>query len=180
MEYIEGSEALVGYKAKVWKREPFIIVGYTLIVPPHNDEMVGPFWFEVMADGRLDALKAASSVPTWVLGLGSWDPECEKGGMRYTISIEETAHTDFGALEKEQPLFRMTIGASDWLCFEMTEEKYFERFWQQDNPYTMMKPLGYRFNAKGVNVGLHFDAYPPGFATLTNSAMEFWITVVKE
>jgi hypothetical protein len=29
------------------------------------------------------------------------------------------------------------------------------------------------------SVGLHFDAYPPGYSDESNPAMEFWITVVR-
>ncbi len=59
------------------------------------------------------------------------------------------------------------------------------RFWK-DNPYRMMGPLGYQFHtgAEGdYSLGLHFEAYPPGFSFGVGSgkstAMEFWITVVK-
>jgi hypothetical protein len=177
VEYIENSEAIVGYKVKIWHRPPFAIVGYTLIVPPGAATAVPEFYTQVTDDGRMAALRAASSVETWMLGLGSWDAECEKRGFRYTICIEETEHTGFAALGERYPLFRMEFGESDWMCFEMMEPTYFERFWQ-DNPYAMMKPLGYRFGTHGLNLGVHFDAYPPGYSE-TNLAMEFWITVEK-
>lgn len=177
MEYIERAEELVGYKAKVWHREPFAIVGYTLIVAPGADRAVPDFYTEATNDGRMAALRACSSAPTWMLGLSTWDKECEKKGYRYTICIEETQHTDFTALAQRYPLFRLELGASDWLCFEMDESKYFERFWK-DNPYAMMKPLGFRFGTHGLNLGCHFDAYPPTYSE-TDLAMEFWITVEK-
>ena len=72
-------------------------------------------------------------VATWVLGLGSWDPACQKGGQRYTICIEETEHTDFADLAKQYSLFPKDIGASDWMCFETTHQQYMERLWK-DNP----------------------------------------------
>ncbi len=47
----------------------------------------------------------------------------------------------------------------------------------------MMGPLGYQFHtAPGdYSIGLHIEAYPPGFSfgSSVNTAMEFWITVVK-
>jgi len=178
MEYLERSEEITGYRVKIMPSEAFKIRGYTLIVPEHEEHLVPRFWDEVLADGRLEKLLKASSVRPWALGLGSWDPECEKRGYRYTICIEETEHTNFTSLAQEYPLFTKQIGASDWMCFEMTEGSKGRDFWK-DNPYKMMKQLGYRFNARDDSVGLHFDAYPPEHDPESNPVMEFWITVVK-
>jgi len=187
MNYIENSEGIAGYKVKIWEREAFRVTGYTILVPPGRPGMNKPreLWDAIIADGRLEKLRSASSVRPWVLGLGSWDPECEKKGFRYTICIEETEHTDFTQLAREYSLFTKEIGASDWMCFEMSQGKYDERFWK-DNPYKMMGPLGYRFHDKegDFSVGLHFDAYPPDFghggnANPEHSLMEFWISVIK-
>ena len=184
MEYLERSEELTGYRVKIWKRDAFNVTGYTIIVParPGPGNKIREFWDDIIADGRLGKLTEASSVQPWVLGLGSWDPECEKGGQRYTICIEETEYTDFSNLSKEYRLFTKEIGASDWMCFEMTLDKFFERFWR-DNPYKMMGKLGYQFHTRegDYSVGLHFDAYPPhlSFPLEGNSVVEFWITVVK-
>jgi len=179
MEYLERSEEIVGYRVKIMHREAFKIRGYTLIVPEHKEYLVPQFWNEISADGRLEKLKKASSVQPWVLGLGTWDAECEKRGYRYTICIEETEHTDFTSLAQEYTLFTKQIGASDWMCFELTEKKGEERDFWKDNPYVMMKKLGYRFNARDDSVGLHFDAYPPDHDPESNPVMEFWITVAK-
>ena len=179
MTTLERSGEIAGYKTYVVHKPAFKITGYTLIVPAHADKKLIPrFWDDVIADGRLAGLKKASTVPPWVLGLGSWDEACEKHGQRYTICIEATEHSDFRALSQRQPLFSMEIGESDWLCFKMTQAKYDERFWK-DNPYKMMKPLGYQFNMDSPNVGLHFDAYPPGDEEPLHPEMEFWITVKK-
>lgn len=178
MDYIAQAKELTGYRVKVIQRPAFQVTGYTLIVPPGKVESIPRFWDEITSDGRLSALKKASSVPTWVLGLGSWDPECEKHGHRYTICIEITQDTDFSELSQKYPLFTKQIGASDWMCFELTHAIYFERFWQ-DNPYQMMKKLGYLFNSGDFSIGLHFDAYPPGFDPILKQDMEFWITVKK-
>ena len=98
MEYLGQSLEIAGYPVKIKHRGAFKVTGYTLIVPPRSDAMIPQFWHDVVADGRLDLLKKASSVPPWVLGLGSWDPECEKHGQRYTICIEETEHTAWSQL----------------------------------------------------------------------------------
>ncbi|MHB0858163.1 MAG: hypothetical protein ACYC5M_11415 [Anaerolineae bacterium] len=174
MQYIEGSEALTGYRVKVEPRQAFSIVGYTRIIPPggKGDGLVR----NLIADGRMAALRQAAPTAPWVLGLGSWDPECPKHGYRYTVCIEQTPDTDLSGLPA-QDLFRMQIGASDWLRFEMLDQDY-ERFWK-DDPYKMMGPLGYRFHMGDFSVGLHFDAYPPAFDAASNPAIEFWITVVK-
>jgi predicted transcriptional regulator YdeE len=176
MEYLEKSEEITGYRVRIMQRKAFKVAGYTIIVPPRSDEMVSQFWYDVAADGRLELLKNASSVPPWILGLGSWDPECERHGQRYTICIEETEHTDFTQVAQAYHLFTKEIGASDWMCFEMTQRILDERFWK-DNPYKMMKKLGYRFHTGDYSVGLHFDAYPPDYDPKRNPVMEFWITV---
>ncbi len=185
METIANSQELTGYRVKVLTRKAFRVRGYTLVMPPvkRGDMTIPRLWDAMIADGRLKQLREASAVPTCILGLGSWDPECPKGGQRYTICIEETEHTDFTRLAAQVDLFGKTIGASDWLCFETRlGEEYPGRFWK-DNPYKMMGPLGYKFyGAEGdYSVGLHIEAYPPDFSfgSDKNTAMEFWITVVK-
>jgi hypothetical protein len=179
MEYLERSEELTGYRVKIVPREAFRVTGYTLIVAPADDVAVPQFWSAVKADGRLAKLIAASSAPTWVLGLGSWDEACEKKGFRYTICIPETPFTDFAPLAQEQPLHSEEIGVSEWMCFEITtQERYFARFWK-DDPYRMMKVLGYRFFAGNPGTGLHFDAYPPGYDPVRQPLLEFWITVTR-
>jgi predicted transcriptional regulator YdeE len=180
MEYLASSKEVTGYNVRIWNRPAFVIRGYTLIAVPgrRGDAQIGEFWNQVKSDGRLEKLQGTSAVPPWVLGLGSWDPECPKHGQRYTICIEETENTDFMALAREYPLFTKEIGASDWLCFELSQQQLDERFWK-DNPYTIMQALGYQFNTRDFSVGLHFDAYPPDYDAETNPNLEFWITVVK-
>ena len=181
MHYIKNSEQLVGYKVRIWTREAFRVAGYTRIIPPglKANAVIPQFWDEVAADGRLERLMRASSVPTPVLGLGSWDTECRKGGQRYTVCIEETEHTDFLPLTRDLELFTKQIGASDWMCFETTFGEYIARFWK-DNPYRMMGQLGYQFHdAEDFSLGLHFEVYAPGFDGNTNQALEFWISVTK-
>jgi hypothetical protein len=176
MQYIENSEAITGYRVGLMRRKAFRVTGYTLIVPPHGDELIPKFWNDVAGDGRLDRLKRASTLPPWLFGVGSWDPECEKHGQRYTFCIEENPYTDFSELAQAGSLYSMEIGASEWLCFEMPHTVNMERFWQ-DDPFKMMKKLGYRFNAGDFSLGLHIDAYPPLFHPEHNPMMSFWITV---
>ncbi len=184
MEYLEGSQDLTGYRVRIMPKEAFTVVGYTIIVPPRDRTNMTPrFWDEVMADGRLQALKEASAIPPWVLGLGSWDPACQKGGHRYTICIEETDHTDFGPLAIQHSLFPKDIGATDWMCFEMPrgDAEAYMQLWKAD-PYKMLVKLGYQWNpgtSRGYGLGVHFDAHPPDYDAETNPAAEFWITVVK-
>ncbi|MBT3275755.1 MAG: hypothetical protein HN368_21570 [Spirochaetales bacterium] len=177
MKDIESSEELTGYKAKEWKRGAFTVKGFTLVVPAKMNNDVPIFYEAVAADGRLERLKEASSVSPWLLGLGSWDEECKKHGSRYTICIEETKYTDFSEIEKDHNLFSFNIDKSYWLCFETTIQRFQERFWK-DNPYKMLRALGYKFHMGSPGVGIHFDAAPPDFDVKDNPAYEFWITVV--
>jgi hypothetical protein len=178
---IPGARERTGYRVGIRTREAFGVVGYTLVVPPGSGDEIPAFWDAVIEDGRLAALRSCSSTPPWVLGLGSWDPECERGGQRYTICIEETEHTDVSRLEAEHALFRTTIGASDWMCFGLTHGEYCDHFWEDERPYRIIPALGYAFNMSAPNVGLHFDAYPPDsvFPLPAQAPMGFWITVVR-
>ena len=162
MKYLENSEEITGFRVKIWEREAFKITGYTFIIPEVVDSSVDPIkkcWDEI----EVDLLINASSVRPWVLGLGSWDEECGKG-YRYTICIEETEHTDFSSLSKEYDLYTKDFPAADWMCFEITEGC------GDVNPYENLVKLGYQFR---LDVGVHFDAYPPDF-----ERMEFWISVM--
>jgi hypothetical protein len=178
MAYLEGSEGTTGYRVWSWRREPFVVAGYTAVLPPGGQEK--GFWDGVVSDGRLERLAASSSVQAWVLGLGSWDPECEPHGWRYTICLEETEYTDFSSLTREEGFFRKEIGASEWLCFETAFGTFPVRFWKRD-PYRMLEKLGYAFHTGpgDYSIGLHFEGYPPGFVPEPGSPMEFWITVAK-
>jgi hypothetical protein len=176
MYHIENSQAITGYTVKMLSRAAFNVVGFTRLIPPHQDQLVDQFWEELRSDGRLEKLRKASNTQPWLLGMGTWDPECAPKGFRYTVCIEETPYTDFTSLGQEYELFSKEIGASDWMCFETTEDTFNQRFWK-DNPYKMMGPLGYQFHSGDYSVGLHFDAYPPAFVPNHNMPMEFWITV---
>ena len=176
MYQIENSQATTGYSIKMLSRAAFHVAGFTRIIPAHQNQRVAQFWEELRNDGRLDKLRGASRAAPWVLGMATWDPECEPKGFRYTVCIEETPYTDFTGLAQEYELFTKEIGASEWMCFETTEDTFQQRFWK-DNPYKMMGPLGYQFHTGDYSVGLHFDAYPPGFIHNQNAPMEFWITV---
>jgi predicted transcriptional regulator YdeE len=176
INYLSESEELTGYKVSVMRREGFTLVGYTLIVQPDDEKAIPAFWREVTTDDRLERLLQCSLSPTWCLGLSSWDPECPKRGQRYTIGIEATADTDFSALAEDYPLFSKEIGASAWLCFELPSADALDQLWK-DDPYRMLKVLGYRFNGDGFGLGPHVDAYPPDYDAETNPAIEFWITV---
>lgn len=181
MTYLHQSERITGYKVKTVDREAFRVTGYTLVVQPGKaEEQVPRFWSEVKADGRLEKLKEASLLRPWVLGLGSWDPECPQHGHRYTICLEETDSTDFAEVGSAHPLYTKEIGASLWMCFETTQERFLTRFWK-DDPYRMMRMLGYKFHTRegDYSLGLHFDAYPPHYGD-HDTAMEFWITVTAD
>ena len=185
MESLQGGKDLTGYKVRAVRRGSFRVRGYSIVAPPgrKGEAEIPRLWDAVISDGRLAKLRTAAGVSTSVLGLGSWDPECPKGGQRYTICIEETDRTDFGPLAEAEGLFSKTIGASEWLCFETVHgEQYPGSFWK-DDPYKMMCRLGYGFHTApdDYSVGLHFELYPPDFSfgEGTNKAMEFWITVVR-
>ncbi len=177
MTFLERSEEITGYRVKVIRKPAFQVTGYTLIIPPKGETPLIPrFAEEIATDGRLDTLKKASSIPAWILGLGSWDEECQPGGMRYTVCIEETEHTDLSCLWERYPPHKQSFEACEWMCFEVPRGRSAIDFWK-DDPYKMLRALGYRFHLK---VGVHFDAFPPEYDEKDNPDMEFWISVAKQ
>jgi hypothetical protein len=176
--YVDRSEDITGYKVKVMRKPAFRVTGYTIVVPPNEWTQVLPqFVTAVRADGRLENLKKASRVPVWILGLGSWDQECQPDGMRYTVCIEETDHTDLRLLGEEYPLHSQRFEACEWMCFEVPKERFDpDHFWK-DDPYKMLRALDYRFH---LRVGVHFDASPPDHVEESMWGTEFWISVAKE
>ncbi len=38
IEYLEGSEEIVGYRTKIRRKEAFTFTGYTLIVPANDED----------------------------------------------------------------------------------------------------------------------------------------------
>jgi transcriptional regulator with XRE-family HTH domain len=175
---INGSEDTVGYRVKIMHKPAFQIVGFTRIIPPHDESnLVGKFVSEVISTGKIDLLRSSSSNPPWILGLGSWDEECEPGGQRYTMGIEETDETDLRELDLRYKLHRQAFERCDWICFEVPQDRFDSgRFWV-DNPYQMLSDLGYRFHRR---VGVHFDAVPPRHDPEKNPGVEFWISVMRE
>ncbi len=176
--FIERSQEITGYRVKIISKPAFQVTGYTIICPP---EVEGPiikdFVAAVMTDGRMETLKKASAVPLWVLGLGSLDEECQPRGMRYTMCIEENQHTELSGLLRQYPLHTQSFEACEWMCFEVPQERFDTGLFWQDDPYKMLRALGYRFH---LRVGVHFDAYPPDHDERTKPGMEFWISVMKQ
>ena len=175
---IDDSVDVIGYKVRRETREAFVVHGYTLIIPADCDDRarIDRFWEEVRGDGRLDDLCKAVPHSSWILGMGSWDLECPKRGQRYTICVDDSAGFDPATMSEPSELFSKQIKASDWLCFEIDDGRFPKKFWE-DDPYIMLKILGYEFNTAGFSIGMHFDAYPIEGRQPHYSAMEFWISV---
>ncbi len=58
LSFFEGSEEITGYRVKIMPKPAYQVIGYTLIVEPHQEsKMVAQFMAEMAADGRLEALK---------------------------------------------------------------------------------------------------------------------------
>ncbi|MHB9032012.1 MAG: hypothetical protein ACYC6L_03080 [Anaerolineae bacterium] len=99
-----------------------------------------------------------------------------KHGQRYTIGVVTAPGADPSALEAGAPLYRFSIGASEWLCFETRFIN--DHFWRDDH-YRILRVLGFKFTNSGFGVGPHIDAYPLGFDPAASPWFEFWITVQR-
>lgn len=176
--FIERSQEITGYRVKIMPKPAFQVTGYAIICQPDEEgPLIQDFVAALMTDGRMETLKKASAVPSWILGLGSWDEECPPRGMRYTMCIEENQHTDLSGLLRQYLLHTQSFEACEWMCFEVPQERFDTgQFWK-DDPYKMLRDLGYRFH---LRVGVHFDAFSPNHHERTKPGMEFWISVLKQ
>lgn len=172
---IPDSLQRVGYEVHVTTRPAFDVVGYTQVLAGGEERRIPGFWSTLKSDGRLDALKRLAGNKGWLLGLGSWDPDCPQGGQRYTVCVE-AAPSALQELPSHAEAFHKQIGASDWLRFQVASADYPQPFWTH-NAYRMMQTLGYRFNTRDFTVGLHFDAYPIASGGEASKQMEFRISV---
>lgn len=176
--FIEHSQEITGYRVAILRKPAFQVTGYTIICPPEEEGPIIEAFLQAMnADGRMETLKNASSPPPWILGLGSWDEACPPRGTRYTVCVEETGQTDLSGLLRQYPIHTQSLEACDWMCFEVPQERFDSNQFWQDDPYGMLRKLGYRFH---LRVGVHFDAIPPDHDPVTNPGVEFWISVLKQ
>lgn len=182
---IEGSVSLVGYEAELFEKDDFQVIGYSALHKPDTPDF--ELWERLRDDGRLDLLIEASSRAE-LFGCSSGDSEATvdlpKGSYRHTVCIEVTTGVDLGPLKSDE-LFRIHIPASKWVCFNFTKERFYDgrdyRFWG-DDPYGMVRRLGFRFN---WSVALHMDVFDKpdiGVFRLDDPAdrqrvMHFWMPV---
>jgi hypothetical protein len=159
----------IPYKTRVERLPSFDLVGFTKIVASGGDLYEG-----ARRDGRWEALLALAGEDGTIYGVASVDKECPKDHYRYTLAVAADP-----AKAQEYPgrdsLFRMHIKASQWLIFAIEHfNQQYGAFWG-DDPYKMTARLGWAFNTA---LGLHIDAFPPGYAE-GNDAMEFMMPVKK-
>jgi DNA-binding transcriptional MerR regulator len=179
---IEGSEDRCGFKARLFTKSKFSILGFTKIITPElGDGAVQDFWKETQADGRLDTILKYKNPGAPVLGLSSADSESRKaGGWRYTICLSDADITDATAFKAHRPYIRK-IDASRWICYDMTKAAFFERFWKE-NPHAVTQKLGYAFNGP---ISGHFDVFPEGITRIYDKndskdaagSIRFWMPV---
>ena len=182
---LEGSVSLVGYEAELFEKDDFQVIGYSALHQPDTPDF--ELWERLRDDGRLDLLIEASSRGE-LFGCSSGDSEATvdlpKGSYRHTVCIEVTTGVDLGLLKPDE-LFRIHIPASRWVCFNLTKERFYDGrdyHFLGDDPYGMVKRLGFRFN---WSVGLHVDVFDKpdiGVFDLDDPAdrqrvMHFWMPV---
>jgi hypothetical protein len=156
---IERSEERCGFKARLFTMNKFSVMGFSKIITPAlGDDAVQDFWKEAQADGRLDTIYKHRKPGAPVLGFSSIDSASRKaGGWRYTICLLDSDITEANAFKAYSP-FSGKVDASRWICFEMTKDAFFNRFWKE-NPHVVIQKLGYAFNGP---ISGHFDVFPEG------------------
>ncbi len=151
--YVENAEQIIGYKVKIMPKPVFQVTGYTMIVPPKAAaQTIPPFVAGVTADGRLDALRRASPVPTWILGLGSFDEECHPDEWRYTICIERTERADFRRLAEQYPLHTQRFEKCDWMCFEISQQRFLGELKLFSAHWATASTSGWAFTSKPIRL----------------------------
>jgi hypothetical protein len=148
--------ASVGYVTRCERLPAFDLIVFAKIVASGGEQ-----FSEVRGDGWWEMLRGLAGEDGTIYGVASLDGECQpRGHYRYTLAVR----TSPGPVDESnlpEGLFAMHIAESEWLVF--TIESFgtqYGRFWQ-DDPYAMLKLLGWEFSNA---VGLHIDLFPPTFA----------------
>jgi hypothetical protein len=175
--YLANSRDIVGYPVKIVKKPRMCIIGYTIVINPGDDGAVPLFVGNLVKKGYIDILRENAVGEKRVLGLGSWDEKCPQGGMRYTMCIEKHDNIVLPENTDGYQVFETCYEATEWMCFELTQQEFDSGKIWLDDPYKMIPKLGYRFHLK---VGVHFDVDPSEAYKKEDDAMEFWISVARE
>lgn len=174
---IQNSEELCGYKANLFLKGKFDVIGYTKILM--QDMTEDSFKQELITDGRLDFMKSNIKEGTPILGFASYDSECRKTGgkYRYTICVDKNDVIDKKKF-KISDMFLKKINSSKWVCFEMPSEKFFYKFRAENLQHMLIQKLGHDFNG---SVSGHFDVYLDGIIIYDektkSNIVQFWMPV---
>jgi hypothetical protein len=165
----DESQDGVGYPTRYLKLPEFDVVGFTKIVQSGGEQLEA-----VRGDGRWKTLRDMAGSAGMIYGIASLDRQCPKGYYRYTVGTlaqrEHSSSTDNG-----DELFTIHVAESGWVVFELADfDAQYGALWS-DDPYRLVKRLGFSFNRA---VGLHIDAFGPSFASGSNS-MEFLMPVMR-
>ncbi len=160
------SQTLSGYRTRNLKLPAFDLTGFTKIVKSGGEQ-----YDAVRNSSRWDLLRRIGDDHT-IYGVASHDKECGKDFYRYTMAVKAPVER-FGVPCPYDDLFTLHIKESDWLVFALDSfNKQYGKFWQ-DDPYAMLKKLGWAFN---MRVGMHIDVMAPDFVS-DDGYMEFWMPV---
>jgi hypothetical protein len=159
----------VPYKTRHERLPAFDLFGFTKIV-----KSGGELYDEARRDGRWEALVELAGEDGTVYGVASMDKECPKDCYRYTLAVVAGAGKVAASAVRDS-LYSMHIRESEWLIFALEHfQQQYGAFWG-DDPYKMTAALGWTFNTA---LGLHIDAFPPGYAA-ENDTMEFMMPAKK-
>jgi len=166
MSHTEDNKALAGYSSKYQRLPAFDLTGFTKIV-----ESGGELYDEVRSDGRWEVLRNIASDDKTIYGVASLDKDCPKGRYRYTLAVKASEdHVRNACLHDS--MFSIHIRESEWILFTIQYSTQYGKFWQ-DNPYDLVKKLGWEFNPV---VGLHIDKFPPSYSS-DDDCLEFMMPV---
>jgi len=167
ISHAEDDRTLTGYSTKYKRLPAFDLTGFTKIV-----ESGGELYDKARGDGRWEVLRNIAGDDKTIYGVASFDKECTKGHYRYTLAVkaseDQVRNANLG-----DSLFSIHIKESEWIVFTIDSfAAQWGKFWQ-DNPYNLIKKLGWDFN---LVVGLHIDVFPPSYSS-NDDCMEFMMPV---
>ena len=155
---------IIGFPYKKLNFPSFEIIGFTKIV-----KSGGEAYDEIRNSEKWELLKEMNVKEKSIFGIASMDKECPKDFYRYTMGIKK----DDGYICNEQfkkELYSFIVKESEWIIFSLNFSNEYGKLWRND-PYKIIKDLGYNFNN---NVGIHIDVFDENY---DGNEMEFWMPI---
>ena len=165
----EENEVLAAYRPECRRLPAFDLCGFTKIVASGGEQ-----YGEVRADGRWQVLRDVAGDDGTIYGVATHDKDAPEGSYRYTLAVK-ASEDRFRDAGHHDGLYSIHIEESEWIVFTIDSfSAQYGKLWQ-DNPYELIRKLGWSFNRA---LSLHIDAFPASYSS-DDDAMEFMMPVTR-